>query len=120
MFLAARPGLIAESQHWDLIVPNCTNNDPRRGAFGKNGAKGSTPAGPPEENEGPDHRIVRAEPIIQAGGRPLSPDTFNPHCFHVHCPHSRGVTRSIRNVIPRITFAHSPVTISFPYICGAR
>jgi len=123
MFLAARPDRIAKSQHWDLIVPNCTSNDLRRGAFGKNAAKGSSqrvlPRGKKDRITGSYGRNLSS----REGGRPLPPDTFNPHCFHVpwHVLSilMRGHPLNLQ-CHPRIPFAHGHITISFPCICGAR
>ena len=122
MFLAARPDRIAESQRWDLIVPNCTSNDLHRGTFGKNATR-AHPGGS-SRGEGRTGSPVRMGGTYHPGrGPPLPPDIFNPHCFHVpwHVfSYLCGVTRSICNVTPRITSAHGHITISFPCICGAR
>ena len=104
MCLAARPGQIVEIyQYWDSAVANYTSNDLRRGAFGKNvghnpqGANDSILAGPPEDKEGPDHRLVRGEPIIQGGRRLHSLQTpsilIASMCLDMYYPYLRGVTR---------------------------
>lgn len=87
MCLAARPGQIVESRYWDLIVPNRTSSDLRRGAFGQmmdtiaSSCEGLDPCGTSRGKR-------RTGSPVRIGGiyhpdRLLPPDTFNPHCFHV-------------------------------------